>query len=187
MIVSSTGIEGLLLIEPTVHRDRRGYFFEPFNARKFEEATDLRPDFVQDNESMSDKGILRGLHFQVPPAAQGKLVRITRGAVLDLVVDLRVGSPTFGRHLSVVLSEANKLQLWIPPGFAHGFLTLEDRTIFSYKCTAYYTPECERIIAYNDPQLGIDWGVDAPIVSDKDAKGEAFAGFVSPFTFNTTE
>lgn len=187
MIVSSTGIEGLLLIEPTVHRDRRGYFFEPFNARKFQEATDLHPDFVQDNESMSDKGILRGLHFQVPPAAQGKLVRVTRGAVLDLVVDLRVGSPTFGRHLSVVLSEANKLQLWIPPGFAHGFLTLENHTIFSYKCTEYYTPACERVIAYNDPHLGIDWGVDDPIVSEKDAAGTPFAAFESPFTFNLAE
>ncbi len=187
MIVSSTGIEDLLLIEPTVHRDQRGYFFEPYNARQFEAATGLNPTFVQDNESMSDKGILRGLHFQVQPAAQGKLVRVSRGAVLDLVVDLRVGSPTFGRHLSVVLSESNKLQLWIPPGFAHGFLTLEDRTIFSYKCTAYYAPECERVIAYNDPHLGIDWGVDHPVISAKDAKGMAFADFDSPFTFNSAE
>lgn len=187
MKVISTGIPDVLVIEPTVYRDPRGYFFEPFNLKKFEAEVGEHPLFVQDNESMSDKGILRGLHFQVPPAEQGKLVRVTRGSVLDIVVDLRMGSPTFGRHLSIVLDEENKRQLWIPPGFAHGFLTLEDQTIFSYKCTAYYAPDHERVIAYNDPLLGIEWGIDDPVLSEKDAKGAPFGAFDSPFTYKPSE
>lgn len=183
MTVHSTPIEGLLLIEPSVFRDERGYFFECFNAQRFQEATGLEVNFVQDNESCSGANTLRGLHFQVPPADQGKLVRVTRGVALDVAVDLRKGSPTFGQHHSVLLSAANKLQFWVPPGFAHGFLTLEDDTIFSYKCSGYYNKEAERSLKWDDPDLGIDWGIDSPVVSEKDASAGAFAAFDSPFTY----
>ncbi len=184
MKISSTSIEGLLLIEPEVFRDQRGYFFESFNSRAFNEATGLDVNFVQDNESCSAKGVIRGLHFQVPPAEQGKLVRVTRGAVVDVAVDLRVGSPTFGRHLSFLLSAENKFQLWIPPGFAHGFQTLEDQSIFNYKCTGFYASKHERSLRFDDANLGIEWPLDPVLMSEKDRSAAAFADFDSPFKFD---
>lgn len=186
MKICSTSIEGLLLIEPVVFRDERGYFFESFNSLAFNEATDLDLTFVQDNESRSAKGVIRGLHFQVPPAEQGKLVRVTHGAVLDVAVDLRVGSPTFGRHLSFLLSAENKFQLWIPPGFAHGFQSLEDHSVLNYKCTGYYASQHERSLRFDDANLGIDWPLDPVKVSEKDRSAAAFADFESPFKFDET-
>lgn len=176
-----TEIEGLLLIEPRVFEDQRGYFFESFNAQSWQEFTDEAPTFVQDNESMSQKGVLRGLHFQKPPFAQGKLVRVTQGAVLDVAVDLRKGSPTYGQHHKVLLSAQNKLLFYIPPGFAHGFVALEDNTQFNYKCTNYYNKESEGCINWKDQTLNIDWGVIDPIISEKDQICEDFISFVTPF------
>ena len=182
MNVKSLSIEGLLILEPSVFTDHRGYFMEPFNQQRFQEATGLEVNFVQDNESGSLANTMRGLHFQIPPAQQGKLVRVCHGAVLDIAVDLRTDSPTFGQHQSVILSAKNRLQFWIPPGFAHGFLTLEDQTIFSYKCTGFYNKECERNLLWNDPDLGIDWGNEEPVISDKDAEATPWQSFESPFT-----
>jgi dTDP-4-dehydrorhamnose 3,5-epimerase len=181
MIVNSMAIDGLLLIEPTVYIDDRGEFFEPFNAARFKKETQLNIKFVQDNESISKAGVLRGMHFQIPPFEQGKLVRVSRGKALDVAVDLRADSPTFGMHLAVLLSAENHLQFFIPPGFAHGFLALENDTVFSYKCTAHYAAEAERSIVWNDPQLGIDWGIDNPVLSAKDAAAPIFSAFDSPF------
>ena len=181
MIVHSMAIDGLLLIEPTLYKDERGEFFEPFNAARFKKETQLNVKFVQDNESTSRVGVLRGLHFQIPPFEQGKLVRVSRGKALDVAVDLRVDSPTFGMHLAVLLSAENHLQFYIPPGFAHGFLALEDHTVFSYKCTAHYAAEAERSIIWNDPDLGIDWGEAHPILSAKDAAAPRFSAFDSMF------
>lgn len=177
MIVHSLAIEGLLLIEPAVYRDERGEFFEPFNAKRFKKETELSVKFVQDNESVSRSGVLRGLHFQVPPYAQGKLVRVSRGSVLDVAVDLRTNSPSFGMHLSVVLSAENHLQFWIPPGFAHGFLALEDNTVFNYKCTEHYYAAAEQSLLWNDADLGIEWGIEHPIVSEKDSSAQRFCDF----------
>ncbi len=174
-------IEGLLLIEPKVFGDHRGYFFESFRQDRFDEAVGFPVFFVQDNESRSNKGVLRGLHFQKPPVDQGKLVRVSRGAVLDVVVDIRKSSPTYGMHYSVELTEENKLQLWIPPGFAHGFVSLTDDTIFQYKCTNYYSPENEGSILWNDPGLGIDWKITDPAVSDKDKNALPLEKVESPF------
>lgn len=173
-------IQGLLTIEPTVFGDNRGYFFESFNKDKFD-AEVPNISFVQDNQSMSHKGVLRGLHFQIPPFEQGKLVRVIQGSVLDVAVDIRKGSPTYGQHKSILLSGENNLQFWIPPGFAHGFLTLEDNTIFSYKCTGPYSKESERSILWNDKDLNIDWNISSPIVSEKDQIAETFKQFKSPF------
>lgn len=181
MIVSSTAINGLLVIEPSVYTDERGYFFEPFNEARFKSETGLKIKFVQDNESMSTKDTLRGLHFQVPPFAQAKLVRVVKGSVLDIVVDLRIDSPTFGQHASIILSEENKLQFFIPEGFAHGFRVLENNTIFSYKCSAFYHQEAEQSLNWNDPDLGIEWGIENPILSPKDANAPFFKDFSSPF------
>ena len=167
MRIITTPIEGLLELEPAVFQDARGYFFESWNEQKFR-AAGLDFQFVQDNESCSEKGVLRGLHFQVAPHAQGKLVRVVRGAVLDVAVDIRPNSATYGQHHALVLSAENKKQFWIPPGFAHGFLTLEDNTIFAYKCTDYYHKDSERSLLWNDPALGIDWGNENPTLSDKD-------------------
>lgn len=175
MQVEHTGIADVLLLRPKVFADARGHFLETFNARSFAEATGHAPAFVQDNESRSAAGTLRGLHFQVEPHAQGKLVRVARGAVLDVVVDIRPGSPTVGRHVKVRLDDRDKHMLWVPPGMAHGFLALEDDTLFLYKCTAFYNPPAERTIRWNDPDLAIDWGVSAPLVSPKDAQGMSFA------------
>jgi len=180
MKLQKTNLEDLVLIYPDVFPDERGYFFESFQKDKFRELG-IDADFVQDNESMSMKGVLRGLHFQVPPFTQGKLVRVVRGSVLDVAVDLRKKSNTYGKWESAVLSAENKLMLWVPEGFAHGFLVLEDYTIFQYKCTNYYSKECESGIIWNDPDLKIDWGIENPVVSEKDLKGAFFRNFISPF------
>lgn len=181
MNVKHFDIEGLVLIEPRAFHDDRGFFFESFNENKYREYLGDGIQFVQDNISSSKKGVLRGLHFQLPPFAQGKLVSVVKGGVLDVAVDLRKESPTYGKHELVELTEKNKLQFWIPPGFAHGFLSLEEDTIFSYKCSNYYSPQHERTILWNDQDLKIEWGIDTPIVSDKDRIGEEFRNFVSPF------
>ncbi|MCU0370231.1 MAG: dTDP-4-dehydrorhamnose 3,5-epimerase [Bacteroidales bacterium] len=180
MKLKKTNIEKLVLIDPDVHRDERGYFFESFRKERLRELG-IDADFVQDNESMSQKNVLRGLHFQSPPFAQGKLVRVVTGSVLDVAVDLRKDSGTYGKWESAVLSAENKLMMWIPEGFAHGFLVLEDNTIFQYKCTNYYNRESECGIIWNDPDLKIDWGTERPLVSEKDLKGIYFKDFTSPF------
>lgn len=165
-------IPDVLLIKPKVHGDHRGYFVETFRQDKFEEAVGYKVNFCQDNESKSTKGVLRGLHFQLPPFAQSKLVRVIEGEVLDVAVDIRQGSPTFGQHVAVRLSGDNKHQLFIPRGFAHGFVVLSESAIFSYKVDNYYSPECDRGLAFNDPALGIDWGLPADQLklSEKDLK-----------------
>ena len=160
MIVTPTAISEVLLIEPKVFGDERGFFFESFNARAFEQATGLDVTFVQDNHSKSAKNVLRGLHYQLPPKAQGKLVRVVQGEVFDVAVDLRKGSKTFGRWVAQILSARNKQQLWIPPGFAHGFLTLSEGAEFLYKTTDYYSPEHERSLLWCDSELGIHWPID---------------------------
>jgi dTDP-4-dehydrorhamnose 3,5-epimerase len=179
-----TGFAGLKIFEPKVFADSRGYFFESFNQRTFNEAG-IESVFVQDNESKSSYGVLRGLHYQLNPFAQAKLVRVVEGAVLDIVVDIRKGSPTFGRHFSVKLSAENKRQLYIPHGFAHGFSVLSETCIFQYKCDNYYSKESEGGIAYNDPSLGIDWGIDLSkaIVSEKDKALPLFQDATHNFTF----
>jgi len=167
-----TAFPEVLLIEPTVHEDERGAFFETFNLRAFEQATGLRPHFVQDNHSVSVANTVRGLHYQVGEP-QGKLVRVVKGAVFDVVVDMRRASPTFGRALSVELSAANRRQLWIPPGFAHGFLALGEGAECLYKITSYWSPAHERILLWNDPALGIAWPLaGAPVISPKDRSGQ---------------
>lgn len=169
MIVIQTDIPDVVILEPRIFGDRRGYFFESFSQRDFNsQVRDVR--FVQDNESKSCYGVLRGLHFQKPPYAQSKLVRVVKGAVLDVAVDIRKGSPTFGKHVAVELSEDNHRQLFIPRGFAHGFVVLTDEVIFQYKCDNFYSPQSEGAIAWDDPDLGIDWRIPASdvILSDKD-------------------
>lgn len=175
MIAEHTPLEGLWLLQPKVFRDERGHFLESFNRRTFEKATGIRADLVQDNESLSHAGVLRGLHYQAPPHAQAKLVRVSSGSVLDVCVDIRPASPTFGRHFKVVLDARDMRMLYIPEGFAHGFLTLENGTIFTYKCSAYYDPASERTLLWNDPQLAIDWDIAAPVLSAKDRAGMPFA------------
>lgn len=177
----ATSLPDLYIIQPRVFADERGYFFESFRQNLFDKELGINPQFVQDNESLSQKGVLRGLHFQNPPHAQGKLVRVVQGAVRDVAVDIRSGMPTYGRHESIILSAGNKTMLWIPPGFAHGFVTLENDTIFQYKCTAYYHKESEGAIKWNDEHLNINWGIDLPIVSEKDQVAEAFSSFESKF------
>lgn len=180
MQVVKTPFEGLMIIKPKVFPDSRGYFFEPWNSKVFQECG-IHADFVQDNQSCSLKGTLRGMHFQVPPFEQGKLVRVVTGRVLDVVVDLRKAQPTFGRYFGIELSATEKNMLWIPPGFAHGFLTLEDNSIFLYKCTGFYNKEFERSIHWNDPMLHIKWGIENPLTSPKDESAPGFNDFVSPF------
>jgi dTDP-4-dehydrorhamnose 3,5-epimerase len=175
-----TGIDGLFIVTPQFFSDNRGLFFEVFNAEKYKELG-IHHSFVQDNLSLSSKNVLRGLHFQVPPFAQAKLVRVDCGAALDVAVDLRKESPTFGQYRSAVLSAENRHQLWVPEGFAHGFLALEENTIFSYKCSNVYHKESERAILWNDPTLNINWGIANPVVSDKDAMAMLFHEFQSPF------
>lgn len=172
MNVIRTDIEGVVVIEPQVFGDERGYFFESFNAERFLAQTGLRVEFVQDNESSSKRGVLRGLHFQREPYAQAKLVRVVRGRVLDVAVDIRPGSPTFGKYVATELSGENHRQMFIPKGFAHGYVVLEDNTVFQYKCDEFYHPEVEDGIAWNDPQIGIEWPLpeDEIILSDKDRK-----------------
>lgn len=175
MKATPTAIPDVLVIEPKVFGDARGFFFESYNRQAFKEATGLDVDFVQDNHSKSTKGVLRGLHYQLPPKAQGKLVRVVQGEVFDVAVDLRKSSPTFGRWVGDILSAENKKQLWIPPGFAHGFLTLSDSAEFLYKTTDYYSPEHERCIRWNDPALAIKWPLQGePQVSAKDVAGASF-------------
>jgi len=180
MEVIATPIKDLYIIQPKVFEDPRGYFFESYNKNVFEKAG-ISTEFVQDNQSLSQKDVLRGLHFQNPPYAQGKLVRIIKGAVLDVAVDIRKNSETYGQHFDIVLNEKNKTMLWIPPGFAHGFLTLENDTIFSYKCTNFFNKPSEDCIIWNDADLSIQWGVDKPILSDKDKEGKTFRDFKTQF------
>ncbi len=168
MEVEKFDIEGLLLIKPRVFNDDRGYFFESFNRQVFQKATGLDLEFVQDNESASQANVVRGLHIQLPPFQQGKLVRVTRGKVFDVAVDVRKDSKTYGQYVGVELNANDKYQFYIPPGFAHGFSVLEPETIFAYKCTGYYNRESERAIRWDDPKIGIDWKIKNPIISEKD-------------------
>ncbi len=175
MKVIQTAIPDLLILEPKVFGDARGFFMESFNARSFQEATGLNVDFVQDNHSRSARGVLRGLHYQIQQA-QGKLVRVVRGSVFDVAVDLRKGSPTFGKWEGVELSEEKNRQFWIPPGFAHGFLVTSESADFLYKTTDYYAPEHERSLAWNDPDVGVEWPLDgAPLLSAKDLAGKSLS------------
>ena len=180
MEVTRFDIEGLLLIKPNVFLDERGYFYESFSDASFSKEG-LTHKFVQDNQSCSKKGVLRGLHFQNPPFDQGKLVRVVKGSVLDIAVDIRKNSPSYGKYVAALLTEENKCLLWIPPGFAHGFLSLEDDTIFIYKCTNGYNKASEGGILWNDPDLNIDWGILNPIVSGKDMELTPFRDFNSQF------
>ena len=175
MKVTDTKIPDVKIIEPTVFEDERGYFYESFNHKKFEEAIGRKVTFVQDNHSKSVKGVLRGLHYQLHPHAQGKLVRVVQGEVFDVAVDIRKSSPTFGQWVAETLSADNKKQLWIPEGFAHGFLTLSDTAEFLYKTTDYYAKECERSIIWNDANINIPWPQQIQVsVSDKDSVSVAF-------------
>lgn len=180
MNILKTVLSGLLIIDPKVFEDERGYFFESYNTDLFR-SCGIDADFAQDNESRSAKGVLRGLHFQEPPFEQGKLIRVARGTVIDVSVDIRKDSPTYGKWAAFELSELNKRMLWIPPGFAHGFVSLEDDTIFIYKCTNVYDRDSENSIRWNDPELNIDWGIENPIISDKDSKAPLFMELESPF------
>ncbi|ADH86479.1 dTDP-4-dehydrorhamnose 3,5-epimerase [Desulfurivibrio alkaliphilus] len=175
MQVRRLAIPEVMLLEPKVFGDERGFFYESFNRRVFEQATGVSGEFVQDNHSRSRRGVLRGLHYQLPPKAQGKLVRVVQGEVFDVAVDLRRASPTCGQWVGVHLSAANKHQLWIPPGFAHGFVTLSETAEFLYKTTDYYAPEYERCIIWNDPDLAISWPLpDPPQLAAKDQQGQPF-------------
>ena len=176
MKATPLAIPDVMLLEPRVFGDDRGFFFESYNQQAFREATGVDPAFVQDNHSRSVKGVLRGLHYQLPPKAQGKLVRVVSGEVFDVAVDIRKGSPTFGKWVGEVLSAENKRQMWVPPGFAHGFLTLSETAEFLYKTTDYYSPEHERCLIWNDPEFCIDWPSKiTPLLSAKDAQGCVFA------------
>lgn len=184
MNVISTNIDGVVIIEPRVFEDARGYFFESFSQREFNEK--VKPvDFVQDNESKSTFGVIRGLHFQRPPYAQSKLVRCVRGAVLDVAVDIRKESPTYGQHVAVELTEDNHRQIFIPKGFAHGFAVLSDIAVFQYKCDEFYHPEADGGISILDNSLGIDWRIptDKALLSEKDTKHVCLKDFDTPFTY----
>ncbi len=183
MEVIKTAIEGVFIIEPRVFGDARGYFFESFNAREFAEKTGVHVNFVQDNESMSHYGVLRGLHFQQPPYTQAKLVRVVKGSVLDVAVDIRKNSPTYGQHISVELTGENHLQFFVPKGFAHGFSVLSDEVVFQYKCDEFYAPQSEGALAWDDPDLAIDWRIpaDKVLLSEKDRHHPNFRDFVTPF------
>jgi dTDP-4-dehydrorhamnose 3,5-epimerase len=180
--VIKTEIAGLLILESDVYSDNRGYFFESFNKLRCENIG-INYDFVQDNISRSKKGTVRGLHYQVGDKAQGKLCQVIEGEVLDVAVDIRFHSPTFGKHFSQILNSENKLQLWIPSGFAHGFSVLSEQAIFSYKCTSYYSKVHERTILYNDPYLNIDWKVSDSIVSEKDLNSILFKNIEKDFVY----
>ena len=181
MNIISTKIEGVYLIKPKIFNDDRGSFFESFNMKVFQKETNQKINFVQDNQSVSSKNILRGLHFQKPPHAQAKLVRVIRGSVLDVVVDLRKKSKTYGEYILEELSEYNNHQLFISKGMAHGFLTLEDNTIFTYKCSEFYCKDAEDSIIWNDNSIGIKWPGSKPLLSKKDQNAKKFSSFVSPF------
>ncbi|MBO7315638.1 MAG: dTDP-4-dehydrorhamnose 3,5-epimerase [Paludibacteraceae bacterium] len=182
MQIIETDIEGVFILKPHIFNDERGYFFESFSARKFEEKV-AKTTFIQDNESKSSYGVVRGLHFQKPPFAQSKLVRVIKGAVLDVAVDIRKNSPTYGKYIAVELTEENKLQLFIPRGFAHGFSVLSNEAIFQYKCDNFYNKESEGSILWNDEILNIDWKIpkEKIILSEKDKNSQAFKSFLSPF------
>lgn len=185
MNVIKTAIDGVVIIEPRVFKDERGYFFESFSQREFDEK--VRPvKFVQDNESMSSYGVMRGLHFQCPPFSQSKLVRCVKGAVLDVAVDIRKGSPTYGQHVAVVLTEENHHQFFVPRGFAHGFAVLSDSAVFQYKCDNFYEPQADGGISIVDDSLGIDWKIDSEkaLLSEKDTKHDHLNNFDSPFDIN---
>lgn len=185
MEVIKTAIEGLVIIEPKVFGDARGYFFECFSQREFEEKV-RRINFVQDNESMSSYGVMRGLHFQAPPFTQSKLVRCVKGKVLDVAVDIRKGSPTYGQHVAVELSEDNYRQFFVPRGFAHGFAVLSETAIFQYKCDNFYAPHADRGISILDESLGIDWQIptDKALLSEKDLRHALLKDFDSPFSID---
>ncbi|MCK9616263.1 MAG: dTDP-4-dehydrorhamnose 3,5-epimerase [Lentimicrobiaceae bacterium] len=182
MEIIPTEIPDVLIIKPAVFKDDRGYFFESYNQDKFS-AQGLNLHFVQDNESKSQKGVLRGLHFQNPPYAQGKLVRVMKGAVIDVAVDIRKGSPWYGKWVSIELNEDNKFMYWVPEGFAHGFVTLTDDTVFFYKCTNMYNKASEGSLRWNDPDLNVQWGVNNPILSEKDKVSPLFKDFESKFIY----
>lgn len=184
MEVIQTAIEGLVIIEPKIFKDARGYFFESFSQRKFDEKV-RKINFVQDNESMSGYGVMRGLHFQRPPFTQSKLVRCVKGRVLDVAVDIRKESPTYGRHVAVELSEENHRQFFVPRGFAHGFAVLSKTAVFQYKCDNFYTPEADSGISLQDESLGIDWRIPIShaILSEKDTKHLCLKDFDSPFDY----
>lgn len=179
MILETTFIKDLILITPMVYKDERGYFMESYNQKKIEKV--IKEKFVQDNESLSNKNVLRGLHFQNPPHAQAKLIRVIQGSVLDVAVDLRKDSETYGQYFKHVLSGVNKKQLFVPKGFAHGFLCLEDHTILNYKCSDYYNSGSEDSILWNDRDLNIDWKINDPILAEKDQSAKNFITFDSPF------
>lgn len=185
MNIINTALEGVVIIEPKVFKDARGYFFESFSQREFDEKV-RKINFVQDNESMSTYGVMRGLHFQRPPYTQSKLVRCVKGSVLDVAVDIRKGSPTYGQHVAVELSEDNHRQIFIPRGFAHGFAVLSDTAVFQYKCDNFYHPESDAGIQLKDADLGIDWQIptDKAILSEKDLKHLCLKDFDSPFDYN---
>lgn len=180
MQFETVDIPGLVIVKPNVFGDHRGYFFESYSKEIFIK-NGILADFVQDNQSLSGKNILRGLHFQAPPHDQGKLVRVIQGAVFDVAVDIRRTSPTYGKHFGLEISAENKKQLWVPPGFAHGFVTLEEDTIFCYKCSGYYNKDSEGGLMWNDPALGIEWPVKTPSLSEKDALLASLTNFKSPF------
>ena len=180
MEIIKTKINGLLIIKPRVFEDETRYYFESWSKESFKN-NGIEIDFVQDNQSFSSKGVLRGLHFQNPPFSQGKLVRVIQGSVLDVAVDIRKDSPTYGEHVSVLLSGENKTMFWIPPGCAHGFSTLEDNTIFSYKCSGIYNKESEGSLMWNDSDLKIDWQIENAIISEKDQNSDHFKNFKTQF------
>ena len=184
--VIKTEIEGVLIIEPKVFGDTRGYFLESFNSKEFAEKTGLSITFVQDNESMSSYGVMRGLHFQCPPYTQSKLVRCVKGAVLDVAVDIRKGSPTYGKHVAVELTEDNHRQFFVPRGFAHGFAVLSESAVFQYKCDNFYAPQADGGISILDVSLGIDWRIptNKALLSEKDTKHALLKDFDSPFDIN---
>ena len=185
MEVIKTAIDGVVIIEPKVFNDQRGYFFESFSQREFE-AKVRKINFVQDNESMSSYGVMRGLHFQRPPYTQSKLVRCVKGKVLDVAVDIRKGSPTYGQHVAVELSEDNHRQFFVPRGFAHGFAVLSDTAVFQYKCDNFYAPQADGGISIKDESLGIDWKIptDMAILSEKDTLHSCLKDFDSPFSYD---
>jgi dTDP-4-dehydrorhamnose 3,5-epimerase len=184
MEILETKINGILVIHPKVFLDDRGFFFESYNYQKFKD-NNLPTQFVQDNFSKSFKNTIRGLHYQIDRSAQGKLCQVLLGKVLDVVVDIRYGSPTYGKYFSIELSQENHYQVWVPPGFAHGFAVLSDEALFHYKCTGMYNKEDERCILFNDVDLKINWGIDKPVVSEKDLNGKKFKDIDHDFIFKS--
>lgn len=180
MQVSTTSIEGLLVIQPNVFTDARGYFYEPYNKKVFADKG-IPDEFVQDNQSCSQKGVIRGLHFQNPPHAQAKLLRVIQGSIWDVAVDIRKSSPTYGKYFGIELSAENKTIFYVPKGFAHGFLTLEENTILFYKCSGFYNKASEESLLWNDPDIAIPWNITNPVLSEKDLNGKKLSEFKSQF------